>query len=231
MLVNVDQLSRKIYTRYIDKFVNTEEGEDDIYKYETVYTLATFFITGFITITDIVVINAYYRTKNKKYDLIELTEQYVQFVQNDIETQELMLQLYELDRLELDETKVRSFYNHFLSILDPFSSSQHLRTAPGCLLINRNNSSFWDINRIVHVRILELIFTCLGGYDIEPLQFDKHMDNLANQKLKYIYIKLLHKCIPNIFTSLSKEKLQKLLRYCPRNTNEYNLINLLLSAN
>lgn len=226
MLINVDILSRKIYNKHLHEFVNAD-GEDNIYKYETVFVLAIFFITGFITITDIVILNAYYRTKHKEYDLIELTKKYVQLVHNDTEIQESMKKLYQIKTLNLNQNEVYSFYNRFVNILKQFSSSLHLRTSPQCLFTNRMNPSFWNVNRLIHVRLLELIFTCLGGYDIEPIRVIGSDSPIVQDRLKYLYTKLLLKCAPK---SLSETDLRTLLSYCPRNTHEYNTIQLMLMA-
>jgi hypothetical protein len=216
--MNVELEFKKIYRKYLKEFISDDEN---IYKYETIFILAILFMTGFITITDVVILNINYRYNRLKFDLVPETKRFIQLVQKDTKMQNRLKRLYEVEKLNLNENEIQSFYDRFAKkVLVPFSNVKHLNINPRCLIANRDNPYFWTADRMCDVRILELFINC-AGYDIDPMH-ERFNTIHVHEKLYYKYVKILINC--GVLKDFTDKQLEQLLQYCPRNTNEYNMI-------
>ncbi len=184
------ELYSKIYKRYIPEFLN---DEDSIYKYETIFVLAIFFITGYITATHLVILNSYNNEQNPGYNLIEETIRFIVRVESDVKMQMMLQQYYGCSELNLDENEFITFYERFLTlVMFVLKDADYLNIKPKCFILARNDPSFYTTDRMVQIRIIELIVKCMG-YNITPI-FPEYHTKGVKHKLKHIYVNALKEC-------------------------------------
>lgn len=200
------ELYSKIYKRYINEFIN---DEDSIYKYETIFVLAIFFITGYITATHLVILNSYNNNPDPGYNLIDETVRFIERVEGDVEMQGMLLTYYRCKELNLDEDEFIAFYERFLIVIMlVLKDIEYLNIKPKCFLLARNNPSFYTTDRMVQIRIIELIVKCMG-YNITPI-FPEYHTKDVQRKLKRISENTLKKC--NLLRKHEKQHRNKLIR-------------------